>query len=27
VLDSWSPLDGGTPSSSYDVIIDGGTAA
>jgi hypothetical protein len=27
VLDSWSPLDGGTPSSSYDVIIDGGAAA
>ena len=27
VLDSWSPLDGGTPSSTYDVTIDGGTAA
>jgi hypothetical protein len=27
VLDSWSPLDGGSPSSTYDVTIDGGTAA
>ena len=27
VLDSWSPLDGGNPSSTYLVTIDGGAAA
>lgn len=27
ILDSWSPLDGGVPSSTYSLVIDGGSAA